>query len=192
MRPLNVAHTLLRSRANGPGERFVLWVQGCGLACDGCWNPDTWSFGPRSLVTADALVAELRQVRGIEGITISGGEPFAQAEGLYPFVAAARELGLSVLVFTGHEVTELKSLPARRLLELIDVLVAGRYVRAEAVHGLPLLGSANQRVHFLTQRYNARDLEHVAISEAHVSADGSVLWTGFPGGLLSLDGEPIG
>ena len=41
---LNLARTLPRSAANGPGERFVLWVQGCPLACPGCWNPDTWAF----------------------------------------------------------------------------------------------------------------------------------------------------
>ena len=46
---LTLARTLPRSAANGPGERFVLWVQGCPLACPGCWNPDTWAFERRDL-----------------------------------------------------------------------------------------------------------------------------------------------
>ena len=56
---LNVARWITRSRVNGPGERFVLWLQGCSLRCPGCWNPDTWSHAPRQVLPIDAVLAEV-------------------------------------------------------------------------------------------------------------------------------------
>ncbi len=178
---INIARWISRSRANGPGERFVLWVQGCGLACEGCWNPDTWSFAPRQLLTPDQLLREVDRAGGIEGITLSGGEPFTQAEALVPFVESVRSRGLSVLVFTGFERAELRSRVASRLLALTDVLVAGRYDHTQVAKGLRLLGSQNQRIHFLSGRYGPEDLDDVARCEAHIAPDGVVTWTGFPG-----------
>ena len=71
---LNLARTLPRSAANGPGERFVLWVQGCPLACPGCWNPDTWAFERRDLRSVEDLAAVILATEGIEGVTFTGGE----------------------------------------------------------------------------------------------------------------------
>lgn len=178
-RLINVARWLPRSRANGPGERFVLWVQGCGLGCEGCWNPDTWSFAPRRMMSVDALLHEVDQSRDVEGITLSGGEPFAQAEVLVPFVEGVRSRGLSVLIFTGHELAELRSRGTTKLLSLADIVVAGRYVLSRTVD-LPLLASSNQRIHFISWRYGPEDLNAIATCEAHIEDDGSVRWTGFP------------
>ncbi|MCA9706513.1 MAG: radical SAM protein [Myxococcales bacterium] len=86
---LNLARTLPKSAANGPGERFVVWVQGCPLACPGCWNPDTWSFAPRRVVEVAAMAEEILAVSGIEGVTFTGGEPFMQAHALAALGRAA-------------------------------------------------------------------------------------------------------
>src|SRR6476646_9130931 len=104
---VNVARTLPRSAANGPGERFVVWVQGCPRACPGCWNPDTWAFERRDLREVDDLIAEVLSTDGIEGVTFTGGEPFAQARALAEIARAVRATGLSVFVFTGYELDEL-------------------------------------------------------------------------------------
>ncbi|MBM4343935.1 MAG: radical SAM protein [Deltaproteobacteria bacterium] len=177
---LNLARTLARSAANGPGERFVVWVQGCPLACPGCWNPDTWAFGRRELHSVQDLAAIILATPGLEGVTFTGGEPFAQARALAALAAPVRAAGLSVFVFTGYDLSEL-TLPAHRaLLELADVVVAGRYRQAERTLDLPWRGSGNQRVHFLSNRYGPEQLAGLPEVEFHLSTDGSLAVTGFP------------
>jgi anaerobic ribonucleoside-triphosphate reductase activating protein len=179
-KPLNVARWMPRSAANGPGERFVLWLQGCGLACPGCWNPDTWSFAPRLLMTPDEILALIQDTPGIEGVTFTGGEPFAQASALVPLARHVRAMGLSLVVFTGHEPHELRSPPARELLALVDVLITGRFVLAERDLSLSWRGSRNQQVLFLTQRYNPAESSPGGQVEAHLDCTGEILLTGFP------------
>lgn len=177
---LNVARWISKSRANGPGERFVLWLQGCGLGCEGCWNPDTWDFEPRHLLTVDEIMALVLETKGLEGVTLTGGEPFAQAVALVPLVRRIREAGLSLVVFTGHERDELRSPAARAVLEGVDILIAGRFVRAQREISLPLMGSRNQEVVFLTDRYSEQDLREVAALEIHLGAAGEIEIAGFP------------
>lgn len=177
---LNIARTLRRSAANGPGDRFVVWVQGCPLACPGCWNPDTWSFARRRVVEVEELAAEILATPGIEGVTFSGGEPFVQARALARLGRVVRGAGLSVFVFSGYALDELVGRAHRELLEVTDVLVAGRYVEARRSLELPWRGSSNQQVHFLTERYSEQDIDGTAAVEVHIAADGGVVFTGFP------------
>lgn len=177
---LNLARTLPRSAANGPGERFVLWVQGCPLACPGCWNPDTWAFERRDLRSVEDLAAVILATEGIEGVTFTGGEPFAQAHALTALAARVRAAGLSVFVFTGYDLDELTRPEHLALLAVTDVVVGGRYVEAERATGLAWRGSANQRVHFLSDHYGPADMAEVAEVEFHVDKDGTLTVTGFP------------
>ena len=177
---LNLARTLRRSAANGPGERFVLWVQGCPLACEGCWNRDTWSFNPRQVRDVADVLAEIRATPGIEGVTFSGGEPFVQARALAELGRAVGELGLSVFIFTGYRLGELTSPAHRELLGVADVLVAGRYMAAKRSEGVRWLGSSNQRVHFLSSRYSQIDMDRSGDVEILVDVDGTMTLTGFP------------
>lgn len=174
---LNLARTLPRSAANGPGERFVLWVRGCPLACPGCWNPDTWAFQRRDLRSVEDLAAVIVATEGIEG------EPFAQARALTALAARVRAAGLSVFVFTGYDLDELTRPEHLALLGVTDVVVGGRYVEAERATGLAWRGSANQRVHFLSDRHGPADMNEVvevAEVEFHVDKDGTLTETGFP------------
>jgi anaerobic ribonucleoside-triphosphate reductase activating protein len=188
---LNLARTLPRSAANGPGERFVLWVQGCPLACPGCWNPDTWAFERRDLRSVEDLADVILATEGIEGVTFTGGEPFAQARALTALGERVRAAGLSVFVFTGYDLAELTCEEHHALLAVADVVVTGRYVEAERAEGLAWRGSANQIVHFLTGRYRSADMQDSADVEFYLGADGTLAVTGFPTPqLLSLADEP--
>jgi anaerobic ribonucleoside-triphosphate reductase activating protein len=178
-RVVNVARILPRSVANGPGERFVVWVQGCTLRCSGCWNPDTWSTRPRRLFSVDALADEIIGTAGIEGVTLTGGEPFEQAAALADLAVRVQGVGLSVMVFTGYELDELAHPEQQRLLALCDVIVAGRYVRAQRTLDTPWRGSSNQSLHFLSERYSQIPKD-VAVCEIHLDANGPVVLTGFP------------
>lgn len=168
------------ARPKHPGERFVVWVQGCPLACPGCWSPDTWDFRPRDLREVASLADEIGNTPGIEGVTFSGGEPFSQATPLTELACFVRSRGLSVLVFTGHPLAELTSHAARSLLAETDILVAGRFLQEQRVAGRAWVGSANQTVHFLTGRYGPGDLADAPVSEVLVRPDGSLVFTGFP------------
>ncbi|TNE90391.1 MAG: radical SAM protein [Deltaproteobacteria bacterium] len=175
-----MSHALQRSAANGPGERFVVWVQGCPLACPGCWNPDTWAFEKRDLRTVDELVDSILATPGIEGVTLTGGEPFAQARALAAVAARLQTAGLSVFVFTGYDLEELTRPEHAALLATTDVLVTGRYLERERTTGLAWRGSVNQRVHFLSGRYGPKDMNGAPEAEVHLAADGTMTITGFP------------
>ena len=167
-----------RSRANGPGARYVVWLQGCTLGCPGCFNPATHpAIGGRE-VEVSALVREIAAVDGVEGLTLSGGEPLQQPEAALALLRGARALGLSTLVFSGYTIDEIRAQPrGEPILSAIDVLVDGRYVSGERL-GAGLRGSSNQRIHCLTARYTLAEVEGTPVAEIRIAPDGSVVLTG--------------
>lgn len=167
-----------RSRANGPGARFVVWLQGCTLGCAGCFNPATHdALGGRD-TTVEALAAELAATSGIDGLSLSGGEPLQQSEACVGLLDAARALGLSTLAFSGYTLDEIRALShGPELLARLDVLVDGRYVSTERL-ATGLRGSTNQRIHLLTDRYTRADVEATPIAEIRIGPSGDVVLTG--------------
>src|SRR5947199_3402964 len=110
MTSVRVAMTVPCTEAEGPGRRFALWFQGCPLRCPGCCNPQMLPFEggeevPVSALAGLALAAADRD--GVEGITLLGGEPTAQARGASALARAVRESGLSVMVFSGFTLEEI-------------------------------------------------------------------------------------
>ncbi|AQP52207.1 4Fe-4S single cluster domain-containing protein [Tessaracoccus flavescens] len=158
---INLASWLSSTEAEGPGRRAALWVQGCQFLCPGCCNPSFLRIAPRDLVTAESLVERLSAAKAehnIEGLTMLGGEPLLQAKGLSELAAGAQGLGLSVMVFTGYTLEELRSDPlpgSERLLDHTDVLVDGRFVAELPEQHRAWAGSSNQRFHYLTDRYES-------------------------------------
>lgn len=163
-----------RSRANGPGARFVVWFQGCTLGCPGCFNPATHGDGPESDV--GEVIAQLRAARDIEGLSLSGGEPFQQPEAALALLEAARELGLSTLAFSGYTLEEAMAI-APAVVANLDVLIDGRYVAGERL-ATGLRGSANQRIQLLTSRYTLADVEATPVAEIRIGKTGEVVLTG--------------
>jgi anaerobic ribonucleoside-triphosphate reductase activating protein len=169
-----------RSRANGPGLRAVLWVQGCSLGCSGCFNPQTHSPSGGESVAVEDIAQQIAALEGsIEGITISGGEPLQQCRPLLALLRRLRQqTALSILVFTGYTWDEVQRLPqARELLAAMDVLIAGRYDDSQRL-ARDLRGSANKTVHLLTDRYTANDLETVPAAEVIIGPGGEIQLTG--------------
>jgi anaerobic ribonucleoside-triphosphate reductase activating protein len=180
---VNVASRIAATEAEGPGLRYAIWVQGCPLRCDGCCNPGMLPFELAASVDLGALVADVVAAPRIDGVTFLGGEPFAQAGPLALVARAARERGLSVLVFTGYTLEDLRG--ARRedwdaLLSWTDLLVDGRY-EAGNPSALRFVGSANQRLHALTpvgaalarEFETGPDVVEVRIDGAHVTVNGT-------------------
>jgi anaerobic ribonucleoside-triphosphate reductase activating protein len=168
------------SRANGPGLRGVLWLQGCTLGCPGCFNPDTHSNNGGELWSIDTAVNWAVQLPpGVTGITISGGEPLQQIDPLSEFLSRVRlTTTLSIVVFTGFGMFEIQRMPAAPdLLASIDVLITGRYIEdLRVAHSL--VGSANKRLHFLTSRYTTVDFREIPEAEIIVAVDGEISFSG--------------
>lgn len=170
-----------RSRANGPGARFVVWFQGCTLGCVGCFNPTTHDASGGRRVAIDEITRELtRAARDghIEGVSLSGGEPLQQPEAAAALLDAARGLGLSTLAFSGYTLDEIRALPGGpAVLARLDVLIDGRYVARDRL-AIGLRGSANQRIHLLTDRYARADVEATPVAEIRIGPTGEVVLTG--------------
>jgi anaerobic ribonucleoside-triphosphate reductase activating protein len=160
---LRVAQIVAFTEAEGPGVRFALWFQGCPLRCPGCCNPEMLPFeGGTPMSVAEVLhrIEEAAREHGVEGITLLGGEPLAHAAGAAILAHAVRERGLSVMVFSGFTLEEARALndPAvRELIGLTDILVDGPYVRELPDTARRWIGSTNQRIHFLSDRYHFDD-----------------------------------
>ena len=152
---LRIYRLLPRTQAEGPGWRACLWVQGCSLACPGCFNTHLWSANGGRRVPAERILSEILAVDGIEGVTFLGGEPFEQAEALAWLAERLRREGLSVMTFTGYWLGDLPSRgpAAASLLAESDLLVDGPYDLKRPDHVRPWVGSTNQRFHFLSSRY---------------------------------------
>lgn len=157
-----------------------MFFQGCGRRCEGCFNPETHAVPPRLLMTADALFRDFLR-SGVEGITVSGGEPFLQSKGLLELLVSARvEHGLSTVVYTGFTYGEILDNPEMSLcLGHADALVDGPYDPLMPEETLLARGSTNQRIILLTGRYTARDFYLPAKAEVVISGNGTVAASGF-------------
>jgi anaerobic ribonucleoside-triphosphate reductase activating protein len=158
-----VAHWVACTEAEGPGKRFALWFQGCPLRCPGCCNPEMLSFdGGRDVPVAELarFVFDAAEREGVEGITLLGGEPLAHAAAGAALARLVREQELSVMIFSGYTLAEAQALPdpaVNELLALTDILVDGRYERDLPDTSRRWIGSKNQQIHFLSDRYRADD-----------------------------------
>jgi len=139
--------------ADGPGLRAVVFVQGCPHHCPGCHNPQTWAFSGGTPVSVSALAARIARNPLTQGVTFSGGEPFAQADALAALAAEleATGKGYDLAVYTGYTFEALLALSRERpgvarLLAAADVLVDGPFRLAEKDRLLSFRGSRNQRL----------------------------------------------
>jgi anaerobic ribonucleoside-triphosphate reductase activating protein len=177
------------TRAEGPGARYALWLQGCSIRCPGCCNPQLFEPSGGVLVSPSLLVSEMASVRDeLEGVTLLGGEPMDQAEALLPLLHGARGLGLSVLLFSGFTLDELRARcePAvQDVLAAVDVLVDGRYDASRPETERRWAGSTNQAFHYLTSRYSPAierpaPGEPTQTVEVRLHPDGHVSANGWP------------
>lgn len=145
--------------ALGPGRRVALWVSGCSLACKGCITPELWDRSAGQSVTVERVQQRLLALESdIDGITLTGGEPFEQPAALAELLTelAAERPHWNVLAFSGYPLRSLqkKGRDARRLLDRLDLLVAGPYV-AKRAGKRSLIASDNQVLHCLSGRGRA-------------------------------------
>ncbi len=137
------------SIVDGPGFRFACFVQGCPHRCPGCHNPDSHDPAGGQEMSVEEVARQLLKNPLTDGLTLSGGEPFAQAEDCLALAKIAHGHGLNVWSYSGWTFEYLRDqgTPEQKaLLAELDVLVDGPFLLSERTLALPWRGSRNQRV----------------------------------------------
>ncbi|GAB6087062.1 anaerobic ribonucleoside-triphosphate reductase activating protein [Alkaliphilus crotonatoxidans] len=148
---MRIAGIAGESIVDGPGIRLVVFAQGCRHRCGGCHNPQTHSFTGGYEVTIEEVIEKVRQNPLLDGLTLSGGDPFEQALAFGGLAGAVKDLGLNVVTYTGYTMEVLLSQRHRRrgwneLLNNTDLLVDGKFEADQIRADLRFIGSANQRI----------------------------------------------
>jgi anaerobic ribonucleoside-triphosphate reductase activating protein len=137
------------SITDGPGLRMVVWTQGCLHRCSGCHNPDTHSLTGGFATTVEEILAQFDANPLLSGVTLSGGDPFVQAQACAEIAQRVKERGKSVWTYTGYTLEDIMKSAKPDWLELLrytDVLVDGPYQEELRNLELTFRGSENQRV----------------------------------------------
>ena len=145
---LNIAGFNKNSITDGPGFRFVIFAQGCIHNCKGCHNPETHAFGVGTDYTAAEIIAMIKKNPMIKGVTLSGGDPFCQAQQFATLSAELKKQGYEICAFTGYLFENLikdKTDDKYKLLENVDILIDGPFIESEKSLELKFKGSRNQR-----------------------------------------------
>lgn len=168
---LNIAEIDVVEGAAGPGRRMVAWLQGCLKRCPGCANGPFLTRRESQLFSVEELLEKISAQDGIDGITLSGGEPLLQAEALTPFLEEVHSKGLNIVSYSGYTLEELQAQHKAAIdafLQHIDLLIDGEYQQA-----LPRAGayrpSSNQRLHFLSNRISPEDCREVVETAFSIS-----------------------
>ncbi len=148
---LRLSGTVQDSIVDGPGIRYVVFVQGCPHHCPGCHNLHTHDFAAGYEAHPKELLGEIKSNPLAGGVTFSGGEPFCQPEALCVLGRMVKDEGKHLMIYSGYTYERLLEIGKKRpavlgLLELADLLVDGPYLEEKRDLSLPYRGSANQRV----------------------------------------------
>lgn len=147
---IRIAGVEKESIVDGPGIRYVLFMQGCPHKCRGCHNPQTHDFYGGKVVSTDNIIEDiLSEKKYIDGITISGGEPLVQPEACIEIIKAAKKVGLHVIVYTGFTweyIWSKGSCEQRLAVHMADAVVDGPFIEQLKSYNIKFRGSTNQRL----------------------------------------------
>lgn len=143
---IRIAGIVNDSIVDGPGLRFTVFTQGCQHKCPGCHNPETHDREGGYVVDTAEIIDQIKKNPLLDGVTLSGGEPFLQPSACWEIAEAARSMGLNVWAYTGFVYEKMTSPGAMLLLQNVDVLVDGPFIKDQRSLELSFRGSKNQRL----------------------------------------------
>lgn len=153
-----IARILYPVEVLGCGKRIGIWFNGCPHHCKGCSNPELWDIQERYSVSLENVMKLIDIIAGnnkIDGFTITGGEPFFQADALDELTKKLSVISDDILVYTGYELSELHDMNSKStesVISRISVLIDGKYI-AEKNNNCALRGSENQQIHIFNDKY---------------------------------------
>lgn len=148
-----VARILYPVNVLGPGKRIGIWFNGCNHHCPGCSNPELWEPQERYKTTLQTLMRLVKHIcnnQAVDGFTLTGGDPFAQADALQQLLPELSKFSNDILVYTGFDYEEIL-LKYPEIVSQIGVMIDGKYMQ-ERNNGAVLRGSDNQRIIILNDR----------------------------------------
>ena len=194
---MRINYILPRSQANGPGHRYVVWVQGCSIHCPGCSNADTWDPQKGDEKPVNELASDPFCGEGdVDGVTITGGEPLDQYEETLALCKAIikekQNIGpvatsFSIFLTTGYTLEQMQEKGFMEILDYLDILCVGPYNKDVQCSG-QWKGSSNQEIFFLTELGKKQSRMPVILTEYFVRPDGQTLKTGFTFNEQPIDG----
>lgn len=136
------------SIVDGPGLRYSIFTQGCLHQCIGCHNPKSHDTHGGYLEDIEVFIKEIESNPLLDGVTISGGEPFLQPIPLIELLTVLHQKNIHIMIYSGYTFEEILELGMneRKLLSLCDVLVDGRFHQTLKSLSLIYKGSSNQRI----------------------------------------------
>ena len=148
---LRVFRIYHNSVVEGPGRRSVLQTAGCLLRCEGCFIPETHPITSGVEMRIGEVIERLLAPEGEprDGVTVLGGEPFLQPDGLLALMQMLKERNEHITLYSGYTLEQLLSRPEpaiRLILELADILIDGPFVKALSDNVGEWRGSTNQRI----------------------------------------------
>lgn len=147
MDKIRIAGIVEESIVDGPGIRMVIFTQGCRHNCLGCHNPETHSFNGGYLIDIKDIIDKVNENPLLDGITLSGGDPFEQSYECSILAKNVKDLGLNVVTYTGYTFEQiLKIEKFRALLLQTDILIDGKFDIDKKSMMIPFRGSTNQRI----------------------------------------------
>lgn len=145
---IRIASLVDDSIVDGPGIRFTVFMQGCPHKCVGCHNPETHDMMGGYLEIIENIISKVKNNPLCFGVTISGGEPFAQKEELLELVKEIKKINKNIVIYTGYIYEDLlkkNDTTINEILNNIEYLVDGPFILSKRDLTLTFRGSQNQR-----------------------------------------------
>lgn len=147
----NVSEIVTCTEVEGPHRRLAIWFQGCNLNCVGCFNPELIPLKKANILTLEniiKIITDAKREHDIEGVTFLGGEPTLQQH-LDVLCENIQSMNLGVILFSGKLYEELPSTLTRH----VDLVIDGPFVLSKLETKRKIIGSTNQRIIAVTERY---------------------------------------
>jgi len=155
----NIAFINTCTEVEGPFRRVAIWFQGCDLRCPGCCNPHFQEIKAEHILSLEQIieiVSESKAKNGIEGVTFSGGEPSLQI-GLPILARRLRDMDIGTIMYTGHYARDLSD----DLINSMDLVIDGPFLVEKADKERKIIGSTNQRIIVITERYRSNTVWYI-------------------------------
>ena len=158
---MQVDRLLFPVTALGPGNRLAMWMIGCHKRCKKCANPELHNFDKTKDISVEQLENMILKIdiKRIDGITVSGGEPFAQPFELKKFLQKVSSKIEDILVFSGYtyeELLEMTDSDVHECFQYIGVLISGEYIDEKNDNKTALIASTNQKIYFLKENLKVK------------------------------------
>lgn len=181
--PLHIARIYYPVLTLGPGQRVGIWTAGCNRNCKGCISPELKEENAGQAMTSAEILSIVRRIGCTpDGFTISGGEPFLQAEALCSLVEGLALITDDILIYTGFSLEELLALQnesVNRVIRRVAAIVDGPYVE-EQNDGIGIRGSSNQTIHVFKHHHKYRGMDTCRRAVQTVLSGNKLLAIGIP------------